>query len=144
MHGLRFIALNRRGFMNSTCLLKEDIQLLQTKAIENHTRFLEGRSRELGRFIIALNKRGIRGRFTLLGWSLGNAFCLKLIQMIEERSLGELGAQLSDILGGYIIFGMFILCAMIIAVIYRLVNHPRCAVLDSLLSTTKFGFCFIC
>ena len=108
LHGLRVVALNRRGFSNSTPLSPNDIQLLRSKQLENHTRFLRDRAWELANFLVLLNRKGIQGQFILVGWSLGNAFCLKLLEMLEDGSFGELGIQLRKLLATYIIYGIIV------------------------------------
>jgi len=103
-HDLRVIALNRRGFSKSTRLTEYDLGLLRSKQRDNHIIFLGNRARELAQFIVSLASLGINGSITLLGWSLGNVFCLKMIEMMEENALGELNSQLRKLLSSYIIY----------------------------------------
>jgi len=74
------------------------------KQKDNHTIFLENRARELAQFIVSLASLGINGSIALLGWSLGNVFCLKMMEMMEENALGELNSQLQKLLSSYIIY----------------------------------------
>jgi pimeloyl-ACP methyl ester carboxylesterase len=105
-YDLRIIAVNRRGFSQSTRLAEHDLNLLNSKIKDNHTVFLEDRARELAQVLVMLGTTtGNHASISLLGWSLGNVFCLKMVEMMEANALGALNLQLQRLMSDYIIYG---------------------------------------
>lgn len=109
------IAVNRRGFGRSTPFTKEEVEGIilprpshykfTRDAGAEHVRFMEKRAHELAIFLKKLLDQEHEHRITLMGWSMGNLFCLKLWEMISNDSLGLLGEDLRKLLKGLILYG---------------------------------------
>jgi len=113
-HGIRLIAMNRRGFGISSAYRQEELDLLKApttqtevhkaEATMNHTIFVEERALELAQFLSCLRARLVFEKVILLGWSLGNFFCLKMLELIQNGSLQELGEEVKGPLKGFIMY----------------------------------------
>ena len=114
---MRVIAINRRGFGQSTPLRADEIGYIRppprsdTKiqhsnplqgSAEAHAAFHEHRVHEIAHCLKKLNAISTDGTgITLMGWSLGNLYCVKLIDMLQSGHLPEL----ENIVKGYIAYG---------------------------------------
>jgi pimeloyl-ACP methyl ester carboxylesterase len=121
--------MNRRGFGASTVYGQEELKLLDAPATRdepyvadaarNHNNFIEGRALELAHFLCSLKTRLGTEKMVLLGWSLGNFFCLKLLEMIQNGSLHDLGDEVETMLKGFIMYGKVIPVYLYQAVMLR-------------------------
>jgi pimeloyl-ACP methyl ester carboxylesterase len=114
---LRLIAVSRRGFGGSTPFHADEVDAIKRKEAskDDFAKFMADRAWELATFIRILTEKNagiLQGGISLMGWSLGNAYCLKLLEMLEDGAFGELGAMLNTILDGYIMYGMHIQFAL--------------------------------
>ena len=81
-YGIRFVAINRRDYPESTPFSPSDIQVLSTGTDDEKAGFLRARGVEIATFIDRFAERnettevsadGKTGGFAILGWSLGCA-----------------------------------------------------------------------
>ncbi|KZS94234.1 alpha/beta-hydrolase [Sistotremastrum niveocremeum HHB9708] len=91
-HGIRLICVNRRDFPSSTPYAPQEIDPVRTGDAQDYAKFMNARAQELGRFIHhllevegipGLDEKG-QGGVSLLGWSLGNVFCLSLLDNLNN------------------------------------------------------------
>jgi len=95
--GIRFIALNRRGFPGSTAYSKEELDVMKSPGagIPDYLKFLQRRGLELIGFVhhavenLKLPVLGPDGKgcITILGWSLGNVYSFSVLGCFNDTDL---------------------------------------------------------
>lgn len=104
--GLRFVALNRRDYPQSTPYSSAELTVLSNGTDAEKTTFLQDRGIEIATFIDtfiqqenlpAVSSDGKSGGVAVLGWSLGNSFTIATIANVDT-----LPAAVQQRLGSYI------------------------------------------
>jgi pimeloyl-ACP methyl ester carboxylesterase len=110
---IRAIAINRRGYKDSSPFTPEELAPLVVEASspEDSRKFMKGQAVELAEFIKHLvdNKmvsprNNEQGGITLLGYSLGNAYILDFLSHVSTLP-DELSTLVKTYVRGYIVFG---------------------------------------
>jgi hypothetical protein len=113
-YGIRAIAINRRGYKDSSPFTSEELTSLEaeTCTLEERRRFMTGQALELADFIKHLVDRnmvspqdGNQGGVAILGWSLGNAYVFDFLSHVTTLPDHELSALVKQYLREYIVFG---------------------------------------
>jgi pimeloyl-ACP methyl ester carboxylesterase len=120
-HNIRAIAINRRGYKDSSPFTPEELAPLaaEGRTPEDSKKFMKGQAVELADFIKHLIDNNMvsrrhkdQGGITLLGWSLGNAYVIDFLSHVSTLP-DELSTLMKNYLSGYIVFGEFSCSAMI-------------------------------
>lgn len=113
-YGIRAIAINRRGYKESSPFASEDLTSLEdmTCTPEDRRKFMAGQALELAEFIKQLIDKNMisarksdQGGVVMLGWSLGNAYVFDFLSHVKTLPDRGLSALMEQHLREYIVFG---------------------------------------
>ena len=90
--GLRFVAINRRGYPGSTPFSNLEMSILETGSHEQRAAFIHAQGAEIMTFIYryvqqhgipSLSDDGSSGGFAIMGWSAGVSTALAAIAVVD-------------------------------------------------------------